>query len=172
MLKNNVLIRVNGPNAIGHTFNIINPFHAKTCCSICEAFGKIETEPIDVVGFKPIAIDLIYIFFRRSLTVIEVVSPAIWWMWTYGIKPWAIRGRTTIQGIPIHIYHGILTKGMVKYHINNNGNASTVACIYKFFKLLCRSIVFIKRHMKRRIIPPAFIAFKFKIRHKLNGINS
>ena len=104
--------------------------------------------------------------------MVKVVSPAIWWMRTYGIKPWAIRGRTTIQRVPIHIYHGILSKGMVKHHINNDGNTTTVARIYKFFKLLRRAIVFIKRHMKRRIIPPAFIAFKFKVWHQFNGINS
>ena len=48
--------------------------------------------------------------------VVKVVTNTIR-MWSYGIQPWVIGGRLLVNTIPVHHYHRVSTKGIVKWYV-------------------------------------------------------
>ena len=75
--------------------------------------------------------------------MVKVITPAVWWVWTNRIEPRAIGSWSGIGSIPIHIDHWVLTKSVVEYHIDNDGNATAVARIDKLLEFFWGTVIFI-----------------------------
>ncbi|MND97494.1 hypothetical protein D3C80_898150 [compost metagenome] len=60
---------------------------------------------------------------------------------------------------------------MIKYYVQDNGNAIFVAGIDISLKVILRSIVLIQRPMKRGVIAPGRIALRLLNRHQFNCID-
>ena len=60
---------------------------------------------------------------------------------------------------------------MIEDLVHNHRNPSAVTAVYELAEFIRRTVVFIQRHVKRRVVSPAQVSLKLRIWHKLNGIH-
>ena len=104
--------------------------------------------------------------------MIKVISPTVRRVGTILIHVRVIRRWTIIAAVPPHLRNRVLAKGVVKHLVHDHRNAAAVATVYKLSEFIRRAVVFVQCHVKGRVISPARIALKFRIRHQFYGIHT
>ena len=104
--------------------------------------------------------------------MVEIVSPAVGRVRTYGVEPRAVGGGGAGGGVPVHANERVLTKHVVENLVQNHGNAAAVAGVNQFLKVLRRAVVLVQSHLVAGVVAPTFVALKFVGGHELDGVDA
>ena len=153
----------------GHTGCIIIRCIRFIAFPVCETFGKVEAEAVDIVFVKEVCEALLYVVSDKFILMVDVMEDAER-MRRIHIEP-RIVGCCLVALI---IKLGICAEPgkMVIHDINDDSDTPSVTLINEVLVHLACSVSLVKSEIVIWIVTPAEVAVKFLDRHELDGIHA
>ena len=136
-----------------------------------EAFGEVEAETVEAVLTEQIFKIALYMLTHLGILVVPVVEHAVG-MWGCDVEPWIVPCGAVVGSVPIELGHGVCTRGVVVYHIEEHGDATAVTFVDELLVHLACAVCLVHGEVGAGVVAPAVVAVELLHRHQLDGVDA